>query len=193
MSGEKRAPYCLMGTCFECLMEIDGIANRQACMTIVAEGMTSDSKANGRCRNERNRRSRCYRCGAGRPRRGPKPPTTASRSSCSTSSRRRADKSIGTSKISIRGHPRGTSVRITRKVAEIAGSLPRLDGGLPSRRHRLAGRCRRQPRLDRLAQLRGLRRVNASSLRGALERRAVPIRVGPCLGVSWAPERRRSC
>ena len=40
VSGEARAPYCLMGTCFECLMEIDGIANRQACMTIVAEGMT---------------------------------------------------------------------------------------------------------------------------------------------------------
>ena len=30
VSGEARAPYCLMGTCFECLMEIDGIANRQA-------------------------------------------------------------------------------------------------------------------------------------------------------------------
>ena len=40
VSSEARAPYCLMGTCFECLMEIDGIANRQACMTIVAEGMT---------------------------------------------------------------------------------------------------------------------------------------------------------
>lgn len=39
VSGEKRAPYCLMGTCFECLMEIDGVPNRQACMTIVADGM----------------------------------------------------------------------------------------------------------------------------------------------------------
>jgi len=39
VSGEKRAPYCLMGTCFECLMEIDGVPNRQACMTVVADGM----------------------------------------------------------------------------------------------------------------------------------------------------------
>ena len=39
VSGEKRAPYCMMGTCFECLMEIDGVQNRQACMTTVADGM----------------------------------------------------------------------------------------------------------------------------------------------------------
>lgn len=40
VSGAKRAPYCMMGTCFECLMEIDGVQNRQACMTTVADGMT---------------------------------------------------------------------------------------------------------------------------------------------------------
>lgn len=40
VSGAARAPYCLMGTCFECLMEIDGVENRQACMTIVVDGMT---------------------------------------------------------------------------------------------------------------------------------------------------------
>lgn len=39
VSGSRRAPYCMMGTCFECLMEIDGVANRQACMTLVADGM----------------------------------------------------------------------------------------------------------------------------------------------------------
>ncbi|MEL0019782.1 MAG: (2Fe-2S)-binding protein [Rickettsiales bacterium] len=39
VSGEKRAPYCMMGTCFECLMEIDGVGNRQACLTLVADGM----------------------------------------------------------------------------------------------------------------------------------------------------------
>jgi predicted molibdopterin-dependent oxidoreductase YjgC len=39
VSGDKRAPYCMMGTCFECLMEIDGVQNRQACMTTVADGM----------------------------------------------------------------------------------------------------------------------------------------------------------
>lgn len=38
-SGTTRAPYCLMGACFECLVTIDGIANRQACMVLVKEGM----------------------------------------------------------------------------------------------------------------------------------------------------------
>ena len=39
VSGASRAPYCMMGICFECLMEIDGEGNRQACLTPVAEGM----------------------------------------------------------------------------------------------------------------------------------------------------------
>ncbi len=39
VSGSPRAPYCLMGVCFECLMEIDGVGNRQACLTPVTEGM----------------------------------------------------------------------------------------------------------------------------------------------------------
>jgi predicted molibdopterin-dependent oxidoreductase YjgC len=29
----------MMGVCFECLMEIDGVGNRQACLTPVAAGM----------------------------------------------------------------------------------------------------------------------------------------------------------
>lgn len=29
----------MMGTCFECLVEIDGEPNRQACLTLVREGM----------------------------------------------------------------------------------------------------------------------------------------------------------
>lgn len=40
VSGEPRAPYCLMGVCFECLMTIDGQPNRQACLVPVQEGMT---------------------------------------------------------------------------------------------------------------------------------------------------------
>lgn len=36
---DKRAPYCLMGVCFECLVEIDGVKNRQACLEPVFEGM----------------------------------------------------------------------------------------------------------------------------------------------------------
>lgn len=39
ISDVHRAPYCQMGICFECLMEIDGIPNRQACMIEVREGM----------------------------------------------------------------------------------------------------------------------------------------------------------
>ena len=39
VSGSRRAPYCLMGICFDCLMEIDGVPNRQACMTLVEDGM----------------------------------------------------------------------------------------------------------------------------------------------------------
>ncbi len=38
-SGAPRGPYCLMGVCFDCLMEIDGVPNRQACMVTVTEGM----------------------------------------------------------------------------------------------------------------------------------------------------------
>jgi hypothetical protein len=37
--GAPRLPYCLMGVCFDCLAEIDGIANRQACMVPVVPGM----------------------------------------------------------------------------------------------------------------------------------------------------------
>ena len=39
VSGSPRAPYCMMGVCFDCLMEIDGAQNRQACLVPVAEGM----------------------------------------------------------------------------------------------------------------------------------------------------------
>jgi D-hydroxyproline dehydrogenase subunit gamma len=40
VSGALRGPYCLMGVCFECLAEIDGVPNRQSCMVAVAPGMT---------------------------------------------------------------------------------------------------------------------------------------------------------
>jgi hypothetical protein len=38
-TGEPRAPYCLMGVCFECLLEIDGQASRQGCLVAAREGM----------------------------------------------------------------------------------------------------------------------------------------------------------
>lgn len=36
---DQRDPFCLMGICFECLMEIDGVPNTQACLSIVRDGM----------------------------------------------------------------------------------------------------------------------------------------------------------
>lgn len=38
-SGAERGPFCMMGVCFECMVEIDGVANRQACLTPVESGM----------------------------------------------------------------------------------------------------------------------------------------------------------
>lgn len=38
VSGESRAPFCMMGSCFECLVLIDG-ATHQACMTEVSSGL----------------------------------------------------------------------------------------------------------------------------------------------------------
>lgn len=35
----SRAPYCMMGVCFECLVEIDGVPARQSCMVPVRDGM----------------------------------------------------------------------------------------------------------------------------------------------------------
>ena len=34
-----RAPYCMMGVCFECLLEINGVPNRQSCLLELKEGM----------------------------------------------------------------------------------------------------------------------------------------------------------
>lgn len=39
VSGAERAPFCMMGVCFDCLVEIDGVPNRQGCMTTVQDGM----------------------------------------------------------------------------------------------------------------------------------------------------------
>ena len=44
LSGAPRAPYCLMGVCFECLVTIDGVGNRQACMTAVRSGMRVETR-----------------------------------------------------------------------------------------------------------------------------------------------------
>jgi D-hydroxyproline dehydrogenase subunit gamma len=37
--GAKRLPYCMIGHCFDCLVDIEGIGSRQACLTKVRSGM----------------------------------------------------------------------------------------------------------------------------------------------------------
>lgn len=37
--GEPRAPLCGMGVCFECRVQVDGVAHVRSCMTPVSEGM----------------------------------------------------------------------------------------------------------------------------------------------------------
>jgi predicted molibdopterin-dependent oxidoreductase YjgC len=45
VSGAPRAPFCLMGVCYECLLVIDGLPNRRACMEKVREGMQVETQA----------------------------------------------------------------------------------------------------------------------------------------------------
>ena len=45
VTGEQRAPYCMMGVCFECLMVIDGVPSRQGCMVTVRPGMRIERQA----------------------------------------------------------------------------------------------------------------------------------------------------
>lgn len=40
VTEQERSAYCAMGVCFECLVEIDGMPNRQACLTQVQDGMS---------------------------------------------------------------------------------------------------------------------------------------------------------
>ncbi len=42
LSGAPRGPFCMMGACYDCLVEIDGV-NRQACMLQVTEGLQIES------------------------------------------------------------------------------------------------------------------------------------------------------
>ncbi|MDP3886226.1 (2Fe-2S)-binding protein [Hydrogenophaga sp.] len=39
VSGQPRAPLCLMGVCFDCLVEVNGAQNVQSCMVQVRAGM----------------------------------------------------------------------------------------------------------------------------------------------------------
>ncbi|MPM90457.1 hypothetical protein SDC9_137578 [bioreactor metagenome] len=39
VSGAPRTPLCLMGVCFDCLVEVDGAQNVQSCLVEVRDGM----------------------------------------------------------------------------------------------------------------------------------------------------------
>ncbi|UCE30110.1 MAG: (2Fe-2S)-binding protein [Burkholderiales bacterium] len=39
VGNAPRGPFCLMGSCFDCLVEVDAQSNVQACMTRVEAGM----------------------------------------------------------------------------------------------------------------------------------------------------------
>jgi predicted molibdopterin-dependent oxidoreductase YjgC len=44
ISNSKRAPFCMMGVCYDCLMSIDGKANQRACATYVQNGMQIETQ-----------------------------------------------------------------------------------------------------------------------------------------------------
>ena len=44
VGGVPRAPYCMMGVCFDCLVTVDGVGNRQGCMVRVREGMAIETQ-----------------------------------------------------------------------------------------------------------------------------------------------------
>jgi predicted molibdopterin-dependent oxidoreductase YjgC len=52
VSGAPRAAYCMMGVCFECLVTIDGVGNRQGCLVKVTDGMRIETQ---RARREAGR------------------------------------------------------------------------------------------------------------------------------------------
>ncbi|KAB2847802.1 MAG: (2Fe-2S)-binding protein [Hyphomicrobiaceae bacterium] len=44
VSGARRAPYCMIGVCFDCLVTVDGVRNRQGCLVTVREGMAIETQ-----------------------------------------------------------------------------------------------------------------------------------------------------
>src|ERR1700748_3209421 len=44
VGAAPRAPYCMMGVCFDCLLTIDGVGSRQACLIEVREGMLVETQ-----------------------------------------------------------------------------------------------------------------------------------------------------
>jgi len=47
VSGAPRAPFCMMGICFDCLVTVDGVENQQACQLKVRDGMVIERQLSG--------------------------------------------------------------------------------------------------------------------------------------------------
>lgn len=48
VGAAPRAPYCMMGVCFECLVTVDGMGSRQACLVPVRAGMVVETQHGAR-------------------------------------------------------------------------------------------------------------------------------------------------
>ena len=48
ISGAARGPLCLMGACFDCLVEVEGVANVQACLVPVTPGLVARMQVGAR-------------------------------------------------------------------------------------------------------------------------------------------------
>ena len=44
VTDAPRAPYCLMGVCFDCLVTVDGVGSRQGCLVPVRDGMKVETQ-----------------------------------------------------------------------------------------------------------------------------------------------------
>ena len=45
VTGKPRAPFCMMGVCFDCLVTIDGVPSQRACRVRVQQGMSIATQA----------------------------------------------------------------------------------------------------------------------------------------------------
>ena len=54
VSGQPRAPFCMIGNCFDCLLEIDGEPNRQSCRELVREDMQVNHQNGMRAAGQEN-------------------------------------------------------------------------------------------------------------------------------------------
>ena len=55
VSAAPRAPFCMIGNCFDCLVEIDGETNLQACLVTVRDGMRIRSQSGSRLGDSKGR------------------------------------------------------------------------------------------------------------------------------------------